>query len=161
MIKIFVLSDTHLRNGNFTIEPDTLKDIEESEFVIHCGDHVCQEAYDYLSTLKQVHGVLGNMDYGEITYSLPEKKTVEIDGVKIGIIHGWGSPVGLAKKVLKEFTNINAVCFGHSHVAYNEKIGDVLLFNPGAFSPRILKGRGSYGILTVASGKISGQIKKR
>ena len=160
-MKIFVLSDTHVQETEFTLESDILDDIAACDRIIHCGDFVTVEAYEALKKLKPIDGVLGNMDYGEIKRILPPKRVIEVEGVKIGAIHGWGSPLGLPKKVVKEFDDVDAVCFGHSHIAFNEKIGDVLAFNPGAFSGRIRKSSGSYGILEIAKGKITGIIKKR
>jgi hypothetical protein len=62
------------------------------------------------------------------------------------------------KKVFAK-DDVQAVVFGHSHVAMNEKINGVLYFNPGSPNDVCAVER-SYGILEVSGGNISGKIVK-
>ena len=51
------------------------------------------------------------------------------------------------------------VVFGHTHVPVAEQRGDVFLFNPGSCG-RCYTGPNTYGILTLADGKVVGHEHK-
>ena len=68
----------------------------------------------------------------EITSKLPVKKVVEALGFKIGVVHGWGAPDGLAEKVRREFNDVDCIVFGHSHRPLLARIDGALMFNPGS-----------------------------
>jgi putative phosphoesterase len=104
-----------------------------------------------------VHAVAGNMDDHLASQSLPSREIIQAEGARIGLIHGWGAPVGLAGRVAKEFDRVAAIVFGHSHRPHNAVKNGVLLFNPGSVSRGIM-GSGTAGILTVEGGRVSGEI---
>ena len=101
--------------------------------------------------MKDVKAVHGNMDSSEVRSLLPEKVVLEINGKRIGIIHGSGGPWGIENKLREQFSDVDAIVYGHTHQARNEIIENVLYFNPG-------KASHSYGILTVEE-DIKGQIE--
>jgi uncharacterized protein len=132
MLKIGVISDTHLDRV-----PDEFKDIMKRVFhdvdmIIHSGDMTSRAVYDYLSNWG-LKAVRGNMDDFDLRDILPEKRVEEIGGKRIGIIHGRGSPYGLSNFVFKEFQDVDIIIFGHSHVPFHMKTGNVEMFNPGSF----------------------------
>ena len=148
-MRLGVISDTHVRF--FTELPQNLmKALSGVDVIIHAGDIVTVDVIKGLETLAPVRGVCGNMDYPEVRVIFPEKQILEIEGKKIGVIHGSGGPRSIEDRVLQAFTGVDAVIFGHSHAAFNKIIGGVLLFNPGS-------SRDSYGILDVGE-KIEGTI---
>ena len=75
---------------------------------------------------------------------------LEIEGRKIGIIHGWGSPYGIDERVGNEFSGVDIIIYGHSHYAQNETKNGVFFFNPG-------QAKNSFGLLTV-SAEVRGEI---
>jgi predicted phosphodiesterase len=89
------------------------------------------------------------MDLPEVRISLPQQQLIEVDGKKIGIVHGSGGPAGLEGRVKQLFPGADAVIFGHSHIATNVTMEGVLLFNPGREDE-------SYGVL-----EVSGDIKSK
>jgi len=97
-----------------------------------------------------VHGVYGNMDLPEVSVIFPQKQLLELEGKKIGIVHGSGGPAGLESRVLQLFPGADVVIFGHSHIATKDSIDGVLLFNPGRADE-------SYGLLEVGE-TVSGKI---
>ena len=70
-------------------------------------------------------------------------------------MHGWGSPLGLEERLEREFSGMNAIVYGHSHLAANHWSGEILFFNPGSFSGN--RGKPSVGILHLAA-DIRGEI---
>ena len=78
MMKIGVISDTHLREPT----PDFKKMIEshfrDVEKIFHAGDFVDRSIADYLSSRKELIAVCGNMDPQDIQKAFPRKRVVEI-----------------------------------------------------------------------------------
>ncbi|MCX7966265.1 MAG: metallophosphoesterase [Syntrophorhabdaceae bacterium] len=133
MIKIGVLSDTHLHTVN-----DALKDLLKNEFrgidmIIHAGDMTSVVVYDYLKNWKLL-AVRGNMDDYDLKEIIPPKRVEMIKNKRIGIVHGSGSPYGIEQRVRREFDEqVDIIIFGHSHMPAKKEINGILFFNPGSF----------------------------
>jgi hypothetical protein len=160
-MRAVVLSDTHIPHRSSTLPDEVWREIENSDLVIHAGDFT---TYDFYLELKahnsNLYAVHGNMDEPDLVRILPEKKIFEVEGKRIGVIHGFGAPFGLEKKVRRRFEgeSLDLLIFGHSHRAlYREEEG-ILLLNPGSPTDRIFTTRRSYGILEINGGKIEGRI---
>jgi putative phosphoesterase len=140
-VKIGVVSDTHATS--FTQLPDQiLRTLAEVDLIIHTGDFVARDVLDGLKRLGEVKAVQGNMDSEELKRILPEKELLEIEGKRIGIIHGWGSPHGIDDRVGGMFDDVDIIVYGHSHYSQNEVKRGILFFNPG-------RAKNSFGILTI------------
>jgi putative phosphoesterase len=140
-MKIGVVSDTHATS--FTQLPDQiLRTLAEVDLIIHTGDFVTRDVLDGLKRLGEVKAVQGNMDSEELKRILPEKELLEIEGRRIGIIHGWGSPHGIDDRVGGMFEDVDIIVYGHSHYSQNEVKKGILFFNPG-------RAKNSFGILTI------------
>ncbi len=148
-MRIGVVSDTHLTS--FAQVPDRiLIALAEVDLIIHAGDFVTRDVLDGLRRLGEVKTVWGNMDSDELKRVLPEKELLLIEGKRIGITHGWGSPYGIEDRVGGMFEDVDVVVFGHSHQSKNEIKKGILFFNPG-------QARNSFGILTVGK-EVRGEI---
>jgi hypothetical protein len=148
-MKIGVISDTHATS--FTQLPNKiLTALAEVDLIIHAGDFVAKDVLDGLKQLGEVKAVRGNMDSDELKRILPEKELLLIEGKRIGITHGWGSPYGIDDRVGKMFEDVDAIVYGHSHYSQNEAKKGILFFNPG-------QARNSFGILTIGE-QIRGEI---
>jgi len=148
-MKIGVVSDTHATS--FTQLPDQiLRTLAEVDLIIHTGDFVARDVLDGLKRLGEVKAVQGNMDSEELKQILPEKEILEIEGKRIGIIHGWGSPYGIDDRVGGMFDDVDIIVYGHSHYSQNEVKRGILFFNPG-------RAKNSFGILTIDQ-EVSGEI---
>ena len=151
MTRIGVLSDTHITEGSGQKLPEKmLRDFRSVDLIIHAGDWVDLCVMDQLSPLAEVRGVFGNMDGPAVRYHWPEIDCFSLDGFNIGIIHGWGPKEGLEYRILKKFPDPpDLIIFGHTHVPLSQKIGEVLVFNPGAPLGRAHNNRNTYGIITL------------
>ena len=132
MVKIGVISDTHLDRVSDEFKNVMEKIFHDADMIIHSGDMTSRTVYDYLSNWD-LRAVRGNMDDFDLRDILPEKRVEEIGGKRIGIIHGRGLPYGLSNLVFKEFQHVDIIVFGHSHVPFRKRKGNVEMFNPGAF----------------------------
>lgn len=157
MTRIGVISDTHMREPDPQLGANLARVLGQVDMILHAGDLVNMAVLDFLEA-SEVLAVAGNMDDYVVTQSLPRKRTIKVEKKRIGLIHGWGSPMGLAGRVLKEFDQVDAIVFGHSHRPTNTVKNGVLLFNPGSYGRGIM-GSGTVGVLTVDK-DIKGEIIK-
>jgi putative phosphoesterase len=156
-MQILVISDTHLTDPNDF--PATLVEVaHSSDLIIHAGDFVSTDIFEFLTGLGPVEAVRGNCDEPALRGRLPLKKVVDVDGVKIGIIHGSGAPFGMARRVAAEFQDVNAVVYGHAHKPAKDIIGGVLVINPGSPTSNRFQNRDTYAMLTTNGDTITGEI---
>jgi putative phosphoesterase len=157
-MKIGVVSDTHSQN----LPKQMLEDFKSVDLIIHAGDFCSNEDLNVFRKINKVRAVFGNMDGLGLRQALPERDVFEVEGVKIGLYHGQGSPERVFSLVKKEFgkDKIDAVIFGHSHYPLNDIVDGVLYFNPGSPTDIVRPPYCSYGILEIKNGKVSGKIIK-
>jgi putative phosphoesterase len=143
MKRIAVISDTHI--------PKAAADIPEGMYDVEMA---------FLKKLERIaptYAVFGNMDMPEVRAALPQKDTITLDGFKIGLMHGYGSPAKLVDIVGKQFSRVDVIVFGHSHLPYCETVKKTLFFNPGSPTDRIFAPYTSYGILELGD-TVAGRI---
>ena len=97
------------------------------------------------------------MDSWEIKQSTPIKQVIQIEGYKLGLIHGWGSPAGIENRILKEFDDIDILVYGHTHNAASFTKSGVHFFNPGSPTDKRFATKNTIGILNIGN-QISSQI---
>jgi putative phosphoesterase len=148
MLKIGILSDTHLKRPNDKLEEIYRKYLIDMDIVIHTGDYVSIEVVEFLNR-NNFHGVRGNMDSHEVKQILPDKKVIEAGSHRIGIIHGWGSKDGIEEKIRDEFRDVDIIVYGHSHSAANHVKDGILFFNPGVAIGYSMSGPHTIGILEI------------
>jgi len=152
MTRIGVISDTHIPDRASQIPGQIIEDFKNVDMVIHVGDLVDLSVIEQLrSVCKEVIAVWGNMDPYEVREQLPEKEIIKVGSHRIGIMHGFGAPGRLIDFLTEKFKNdaVDIIIFGHSHLPFNEKKGDILFFNPGSPTDKIFSTVNSYGIIEV------------
>lgn len=137
-MKVGVISDSHdnLPNLRYALKAIAARNVQT---LFHCGDLISPFVTKELGTFPgEVHCVFGNNDgdrflalkvggqaaenvthYGEFGF-------VTVDGHKIGFTHYHEYAKGFAAAGL-----CDAAFFGHTHVHHEERVGDVLVLNPG------------------------------
>jgi len=148
-MRIGVISDTHV-TSLAEIPDRVLLALSEVDLIIHTGDFVTKDVLDGLKRLGELKAVRGNMDSAELKQILSEKELLLIEGKRIGITHGSGSPYGMEERVRGMFEDVDIIVYGHSHEPKNEIKKGILFFNPG-------RARNSFGILTVGK-EVKGEI---
>jgi putative phosphoesterase len=107
--------------------------------ILHGGDLVTAAFLDELEAIgPPVHAVLGNVDEPALRGRLPERRVVELDGVRIGMVHDAGRAAGRLDRLRAAFAGCAAVVFGHSHIPLHERSADgaFQIFNPGSPTDR-------------------------
>jgi putative phosphoesterase len=130
-MKLGVLSDTHWQKAGHMNERiyEVFQDVEA---ILHAGDIVDLSVVEALMNFRPLYAVCGNCDGPEIQSELPGKRTVKAGRLKIGIIHGWRRDLAYLPELAREFSDVQVVIFGHSHIPAVEKRHGVFFFNPGS-----------------------------
>lgn len=147
-MKIGVISDTHVSRID-QLPKRLIDSLKEVDLIVHLGDYTGIELLEGLRELGSFQGVFGNMDPLAIRAELPEKDVIDVDGKRLGLIHGWGAPTGIHEKIRGHFKGVDAILYGHTHMAMNKAIGDVLFFNPGSATGKFPALQKTYGILVI------------
>lgn len=155
-MKIGVMSDTHLTRVSAGLRKIVEEYFRHTDMILHAGDIVSGGVLEYLEAAG-VTAVRGNMDWPDVAARLPTKRVIQVGGVSIGLIHGWGSPEFLADRLRPEFAKIDCLVFGHSHWTTNRLKGAELFFNPGSSAEPRRGGRRTVGLLHVDKG-VRGEI---
>ena len=154
MTRIGVLGDTH---GNIRLAEQALKSLGQIDLVLHTGDYYRDGKR--LSQLLgiEVIGVLGNCD---IMTSGPKEQTLAFAGKRIYLTHGhlYGAKSSFLNLFYRgKEVGANLVIYGHTHVAVQETVEDMIILNPGSLTkPRNRKP--TYGLVTIDGEKIRTEI---
>lgn len=141
-MRIAVISDTH---GEVEKAETALLELDEFIGFFHAGDFY----QDYLKLRSKfpvdiTAGVSGNLD--PLIY--PSCLVMEIINYKIMLVHGHEFNVKFNFNNLKfaaEEKEVDIVIFGHTHVAFSEREGNIVYFNPG--SVQETKNKSSIGLI--------------
>ncbi len=155
-MKVGVISDTHLGGYSERLADIFRRHLHDCDLILHAGDLTDIRVLNVFEG-KEIKAVHGNMDSPEVRKSLPDKCHLEIEGHRIGLIHGWGSPFGIEHRVIKAFDDVDCLIYGHTHQAVNEHRDNVLFFNPGSATERFFTLQNTIGILVIGK-RIEGEI---
>ena len=158
MMRLFVLSDTHMPRAASDLPQCIYDEIANCDIILHAGDFVEMDILKKLAYLKPIRAVCGNMDSQAIRHELKQKEIIDIGKFKIGLTHGYGAPGAIIDTVRSEFDRVDAIVFGHSHSAVNMTKDGILFFNPGSPTDTVFAKFKSYGILEITDKKIEGKI---
>ena len=140
-MRIGVVSDTHVKTLSEIPEP-VLLTLAEVDLIVHAGDFTERAVLEGLKSLGEIRSVQGNMDSNELKKILPRKELFVVNGKRIGLIHGWGAPWGIARRVREAFGQVDIIIDGHSHEPNNQYVRGSLLLNPGRAGK-------SFGLVTI------------
>lgn len=130
---IGIISDTHIPDKSVKLPKTVFDAFKDVELIIHAGDITNMCVIESLEELAPVLCVQGNIDRLE-GLDLPKTKTITIDGVKIGIIHGEVFPKGdtqQLKYIAKEL-GVDVLITGHTHKPFIGKEEDIIILCPGS-----------------------------
>jgi uncharacterized protein len=83
-----------------------------------------------------VQAVYGNADEPALRTLLPKELVIEIEDVRIGMVHIPGPAAGREARLVRRFPGCDAIVFGHTHLPLVDRTGGVWLLNPGSPTER-------------------------
>jgi putative phosphoesterase len=155
-VRVAVLADTHAPLRWRSCPPEVARKLEGVDLILHAGD-VCRAwVLDELRGFAPVRAVLGNNDTRDVAdWGAPETLTLDLDGLRVGMVHDAGPAGGRARRMRRRFPHSDLVVFGHSHVPLDlaDREGPRLL-NPGSPTDRRRQPRGTMALLRVEAGAL-------
>lgn len=155
-MRVVVVADTHIRRDSRRRLPDAaLTELAKADVIFHAGDVVVGEVLDALEELAPVYAVLGNND-AELAGRLPETQQLEIDGVRMAMIHDSGPRAGRERRLHRRFPDADLVVFGHSHIPWDAAgLEAQWLLNPGSPTERRTQPHKTLAVVELAGGRIA------
>ena len=142
-----MISDTHLPRGARRIPDGCVERMRRSDAILHAGDLMELEVLQALQALgPPVYAVRGNVDSSQLQARLPLMRTVDVHGVRIGMVHDAGPKQGRLGRMRRRFPDADAVVFGHSHIPLHEEHGGFQIFNPGSPTDRRRQPKHTMGV---------------
>jgi putative phosphoesterase len=104
---------------------------------------------------RRLVGVHGNNDHGVLRERLPEVARVELDGLRLGVVHETGSAKGREQRCSAAYPDLDVLVFGHSHIPWDTTTHTGLrLLNPGSPTDCRRQPRATYLTAIVVDGRL-------
>ena len=136
MTLVAVIADTHMPRGTRRLPAECLRRLAEADLILHAGDFVGAPVLEELERLAPVEAVAGNMDEPALRERLPERRVVEVDDARIGMVHLPGPAAGRGDRLAAAFPGCDAIVYGHTHVPEVTRAGERWILNPGSPTER-------------------------
>ena len=129
MIRIIAVSDTHMESD---LPKELVEAVKGYDIIVHAGDFTTSEIYDQFDSLGRLEAVFGNSDSPQLKSTLPERLTLDEEGVDIGVVHMPSHSFDLmgAEMMAREM-EVDVLIFGHLHRPIIDQ-GKRLLLCPGS-----------------------------
>lgn len=147
LFRIGVIADTH---GLF--DPAILRQFQQVDHIVHAGDIGKLTVIDDLKGIAPVTAVSGNVD-GYDESGFPSETMIELAGLRIAIRHILYERGKMTKRgqAFLDRTQPDICIYGHTHQPKNERLGGMLLFNPGSAGPKRFKLPRMLGMITIGA----------
>ena len=154
-MRALLLSDTHAPRHWKACPPALLPHLEAADVILHAGDVCTPDVLDLLAGFAPVHVVMGNNDVPEVAdWGAPETLQIELEGVRIGMIHDSGPKQGRAARLRRRVPTADLVVFGHSHIPLDEAGDGLRILNPGSPTDRRRQPTGTVATLDLRDGAV-------
>ena len=154
-----MIADTHMPRGPRRLPDRCVERLRASDLILHAGDFSAASVLEGLEALgPPVVAVHGNVDEAELQRRLPRERVLDLEGVRIALVHDAGPRRGRLGRMRRRFPGADAVVFGHSHIPLHEEGEGLQLFNPGSPTDRRRSPRHTMGLAKVAHGAVSFEL---
>ncbi|MDU0315770.1 metallophosphoesterase [Phycicoccus sp. M110.8] len=136
--RLLLVADTHLPKRARDLPEEVWRAVDGADLVLHAGDWVDVALLDALeSRARRLVGVAGNNDHGVLRDRLPELATVDVEGLRFGVVHETGPATGREARCEADHPDLDVLVFGHSHIPWDTTTQRGLrLLNPGSPTDR-------------------------
>ena len=95
VLRVAVLADTHAPRFWKSMPPAVAEHLDDVDVILHAGDVCTPDVLEELTAYAPVHVVLGNNDGPDVAaWGAPETLELDLDGLKVAMIHISGDKVG-------------------------------------------------------------------
>ncbi|MFG2002455.1 metallophosphoesterase family protein [Spirillospora sp. NPDC048911] len=154
-MKVVAISDTHAPRRWKACPPAVAEHLRDADLILHAGDVCTAGVLDELAAYAPVHAVLGNNDGPDVAaWGAPETLRLDLDGLKVAMIHDSGQAQGRTARMRRRFPDADLVVFGHSHIPMDETGDGIRVFNPGSPTDRRRQPHGTIGLLDIEDARL-------
>ncbi len=136
--RLVLLADTHVPKRARDLPEEVWQAVDGADIVVHAGDWVDVRLLDELEKRSnRLVACWGNNDHGELRERLPEVARIEVEDVRLGVVHETGQAKDREKRMSAEYADLDVLVFGHSHIPWDSVSSTGLrLLNPGSPTDR-------------------------
>jgi putative phosphoesterase len=154
-LRVVVLSDTHAPRRWKRCPPAVAEQLRGADLVLHAGDVCTASVLEELAAYAPVRAVLGNNDGPDVAaWGAPETLELDLDGLRVGVIHDSGPASGRVARLRRRFQECDFVLFGHSHIPMDVAQDGFRILNPGSPTDRRRQPHGTLAVLRIAEGRL-------
>jgi uncharacterized protein len=137
-MRLLIIADTHVPKRARTLPEEVWRAAEAADVVVHAGDWVEIGLLDELAARsRRLIAVYGNNDGPALCARLPVLARVELDGLRLAVVHETGAAKGREQRCAAAFPDTDVLVFGHSHIPWDTVADNGLrLLNPGSPTDR-------------------------
>lgn len=158
-MNIGLVSDTHMPRFGKTLPPALRAGLNAHQvgLILHLGDFTQPEVADLFTAIAPFDAVAGNNDPDALVARFGRRKILEVEGVRIGMVHGDGTRKNTLERAWEAFAGeaVDVILFGHSHMPYCQQRDGIWLVNPGSPTDKRRNQEYSYGILNIDAGRVT------
>ena len=157
-MRLLLIADTHVPRRARDLPAQVWDEVAKCDVVIHAGDWVDVALLDELEQrARRLVGVYGNNDGTDLRARLPEVARLDLDGLRLAVVHETGGREGRDRRCAQRFPDTDVLVFGHSHIPWDTTADSGLrLLNPGSPTDRRRQPVATYMTGTVQSGRLVG-----
>jgi putative phosphoesterase len=154
--RLLLIADTHLPRRARDLPARVWAEVDDADLVVHAGDWVDLRLLDELEERsRRLVGVWGNNDHGALRERLPEIARVEVDGIRLGVVHETGPAKGREERCSAAHPDLDVLVFGHSHIPWDTtSTSGLRLLNPGSPTDRRRQPHCTYLTATADAGRL-------
>jgi len=156
-VQLVLVADTHVPKRARDLPAAVWAAIESADVVVHAGDWVDVALLDRMQQqARRLIGVVGNNDGPDLRARLPETARVDLDGVRLTVVHETGGRTGRERRMDAAYAgDTDVVVFGHSHIPWDTRTPSGLrLLNPGSPTDRRRQPVATYMTAQIRGGEL-------
>jgi putative phosphoesterase len=137
-VRLVLLADTHVPRRARDLPDVAWAAVDAADVVVHAGDWVSEDFLDVLATRsRRLVACYGNNDGPPLRARLPLVARVDLDGLRLGVVHETGPATGRERRCDAEHRDLDVLVFGHSHIPWDTVTpAGMRLLNPGSPTDR-------------------------
>jgi putative phosphoesterase len=162
-VRLLLLADTHVPRRARDLPVQVWDEVEQADLVVHAGDWVDVALLDALEArAARLLACWGNNDGPELRARLPEVARLEVEELRLGVVHETGAAAGRERRADAMHPDVDVLLFGHSHIPWDTTTPrGMRLLNPGSPTDRRRQPHCTYLTADVTGGALSHVVLHR